>query len=260
MSALPRGRHVFPPIDLWVIFVVALLVGAHGAASLAGVQESQRLSLGLAPFILIGLVVAPGFCLASIGALERFGPGALAGLTIALSLSLIAVIGTALWLAFGQFSAGLIELVVGEISNGLIASHWLRRRPAPACAGGPSVRWTALAILIIPAMVAMIAMNGRLPAAPATRYTEFEIAEVQHRTVTVRIVNEEAAAERYTLVGRRADDPTGEPMIHAEVTVEEGQQVGLPLSLDADSGDRFRLDLLRPGDQQAYRSLEITVP
>jgi uncharacterized membrane protein len=235
--------------DIYLCMALSLGLALHAGLASAGGPASPILAATGLPLGL-GMVILPGYSLALAAGLERRGASTLAGVAIALSLAMIAIIGTMIWLVSNELSVPLFEAMLSSCVFMLSMFAFRRRQRSVAYEPSLSAQWTTLGLLVIVLLATTVVLGDFMPTSPTTRYTEFVILNREPQVV-VAIVNREQRPETYTVV---AESANGRSQL-APVTVPADAHWTGALPLEPDANAQVQLLLYRAGEQAPYRSL-----
>jgi uncharacterized membrane protein len=237
--------------DIYLCMALSLGLALHAALASASGPASTILDAAGLPLGL-GMVILPGYSLALAAGLERRGPSTLAGVAVALSLAMIAIIGTVSWLVSNALSVPTFETILSCCVFLLSMFAFHRRQQSVVYEPGLKAPWTTLGLLVVVLLVAAVALGDFMPSSPTTRYTEFAILN-RGPQVVVAIVNREQRPETYTII---AESASGRSRLAPVTVLPDAQWVGvLPIGLEANA--QVQLLLYRAGEQAPYRSLSL---
>lgn len=242
--------NVYRKGDIYLCLLISGGLVVHAYLSSTGVWTAEPLFRIIDALIGISLLVLPGYILCRLAGFERYGVATLAGLAIALSLAILAISGTVIWLIRQSLSLPLYEVVIAGLLAALSVLALWRRSAAPPNDAEVATRWQALGLLAVPIGIAVLALNIALPSSPATDYTEFFLVQGKP-AVTVAIVNAEGQTETYYIA---AESSNGRELT-APIRLRPGEKWQGPVTMPANPDGQLRLLLYREGDKTPYRSL-----
>jgi uncharacterized membrane protein len=187
--------------DLYLCLAASILLGLAAALGWKSTSLPGGAWGAIQPAAGFAMLLLPGYACGTLVGLDRRGIEVLAGVGVALSLAIMALMGSAVWLLTRSFSIrGLEGLLAGFLLILTCGALWQRKRFAPA-SDAIQTRWAALGIIAVPLALA-VAMIGRPgSASPATRFTEFSLVSVKPALV-VAVANHEASPKTYRVVAR----------------------------------------------------------
>ncbi len=244
------ATHIYRRGDIYLCLLASGGLVGHAYLSSAGLWTADMPLRVIAVLLGISVLVLPGYSLSRLVGFERYGIAALAGLAITLSLGILAVSGTAIWVSSHKFSLPLFEAIVAG-STAVLSVLTLWRRPQPSPKDEEVVtRWQALGLVLIPLCITAVALTSPLPVSPATDYTEFFLVQGKP-TVTVAIVNAERQTETYYIAAESGNSRT----LSGPIEVRSGARWQGSVTMPAITDEELRLFLYRKGDNVPYRTL-----
>jgi uncharacterized membrane protein len=236
--------------DIYLCLLASSGLAVHAYVSSAGLWTAEPLFRVIAASLGISLLVLPGYSLSRLVGLDRYGTATLAGLAIALSLGILAASGAVIWVSSQSFSLPLFEAAVAGLTAVLsVFTLWRRSQPSPEDKEIVT-RWQALGLAIIPLGIAVVALNGPLPASPATYYTEFYLVQTEPGVI-VTIGNAEQQTETYYIAAESGNSR----VLSGPIEVRSGAGWQGSLTTPAHTAGPLRLVLYRAGDNAPYRTL-----
>jgi uncharacterized membrane protein len=243
--------------DIYLAFVSALLIMLH--ALLTSTDYTQS-ALGHPISLLVGvlLMVFPGYVLCRALGFERYSIATMAGLSLAFSFAVLALVGTIIWVSSRSFSTALLEVIAFAWIASLSFAT-LVHSPLHNCnEHGLRMRLQVLAVTTVPIGFAVLALSIPLPTSQATSYTEFFVnpdgINSTSSVASVSIVNRETRGETYFILAKSREKDIHSPA----VTLFPGEKwtgtINLPLSSDG----LVELMLYRIHDVAPYRTLYIS--
>jgi uncharacterized membrane protein len=247
------AQHLRARGDLFLCLAVGILlalatVGGWSGASAPGAWKQIEPALGCAMLLL------PGYAGCILVGLDRRGIETLAGAGVALSLAILALTGTMLWLLTHTLSIRALTALLATVLVSLTTGALWRLTRRRALCDTASTRWAALGVIVLPLAIT-VAMIGWAPAGPpATRYTEFYIAATRP-TLTYAVVNREDAPVKYRMTAR-LDSVLRQTQVF---TLRPGQRWQAEIPMSERQSGLIRL-YLRVGDRATTMKLWVWLP
>jgi hypothetical protein len=242
--------------DIYLGMLIAIGLLSHACLSLAGVFPATPLFHTVATFLGLGLLLLPGYSVGVFVGLDRYGVAALASASVVLSLGVLALVGTAVWLFSRAFSAPLLEGLIGCIILTLNMAVLRRGSRGGAEREHRATRWAALGLIALPLSITVVVLGNFMPVSPVTRYTEFFVV-TSDPTLTLAIVNAEGRTETYTIV---VEAENGQQSHIGPIELGLGAQWEAPVTVPAGTVGRIQVQLYRLGDDMPYRTLWMQWP
>lgn len=239
--------------DLWFALAYGCALAIYTAAEWLGWSATGPARAVAGPLLAAGFLLLPGFALAQLARFDRYGLAALASLSVALSLALLALATTGSWLLLGRLLPAPTATLVAVFSVAATAGAIGRARPGRARQAASG--WQVLGLLTAVTILSAVALTAHLPVSAATRFTEFSAAPVHGVPTSVTVSNHEGHAETYLVRATR-----GETQLQsAPIVLRDGESERVPLSLPGGAEPLVQLDLYRAGDSTPYRHLTVHV-
>jgi uncharacterized membrane protein len=238
-------------IDVLPCLLISIGLATHAYLSSVGLWSSTPLSRAITMVLGISLLVIPGYCICRSAGLDRFGIATLAGLSITLSLSILAVIGAFIWLITQTLSFPFFEMLVACLIT--ILSILIILKQEPTLPYDKVVeRLQALFLFFLVLSITIFALSSSLPASPSTYFTEFYLVQTEP-VLIVGIHNLEQQAEAYNIVVESDNARTD----FGPIEVSSGERWQGTVELPTNISSNLTLLLYKNGDNTPYRKLWI---